>query len=232
MKQEPITLEEALYDISKVKKNAGLTLFGIDNAIENGALGMFCWVAYDREEIDKNGVKFIYKDYAPAPVIMPAGHGVGKTGLARSLAFSIGGKFAFIAGGPDLSASKIMGTDIFAGGQFYFAEGDINSHVILFDEIPKTPPKVQSPFFQVMEERQAVANTFDNIFMKVVNKRVNLTQINENDPTDKRLFFWPIATGNPYEQEGNYELPEALWDRFCIHFGIGYPDRKNEKLID
>ena len=224
-------LKESLYDVDKIKKNAGLNLKGIPDAIEKGTLGMFSWVAYDREGVDPDGTPILFKDYAPAPVIMTAGHGVGKTGLGRTMAFSIGGKFVFISGQPDLSSSKIMGRDIFVGDQFYYAKGSINANIVLFDEIPKTPPKVQAPFFQAMEERQAIVDTFDKESKSVVNKRVPLTPIFEDMP-DGKLFFWPIATGNPYEQEGNFELPEALWDRFSIHFGIGYPDRESEKLID
>ena len=226
MRKEPMTLEEALDSVNAVKKNTAQTLFGIDDAIEKAALGMFTRVVYTRED---NGV--LYKDLAPAPVVMTARHGVGKTDLGRNMAFSIGGKFAFIAGQPEMSSSKIMGRDIFIQGSFYFAEGDIMCHVLLYDEITRTPPKVLAPFFQTMEERQAIVDTYDMELKKVVNKRIDLTPIN-NDPNDKRLFFFPIATGNPYEHEGTYELPEAMWDRFTIHFGIDYPEREKEKLID
>ncbi|MDP3697898.1 MAG: MoxR family ATPase [Candidatus Taylorbacteria bacterium] len=226
MAKEPMTLEEALDGVNLVKKNTAQTLFGIDDAIEKAALGMFTRVTYTRED---NGV--LYKDYAPAPVIMTARHGVGKTDLARNMAFSIGGKFSFVSGQPEMSASKIMGRDLYVGGQFFFAEGDINVHVFLFDELPRTPPKVLAPFFQAMEERQAIVDTYDMKQMKVVNKRISLTPIND-DPNDKRLFFWPISTGNLFEHEGNYEVPEAMWDRYSIHFGIDYPDREKEKLID
>lgn len=229
MLKEPMTLEEALCHVGAVKKNTAQTLFGIDDAIEKAALGMFTRIIYTRED---NGV--LYKDFAPAPVIMTARHGVGKTDLGRNMAFSIGGKFAFIAGQPEMSASKIMGRDIFIQGSFYFAEGDIMTHVLLYDEITRTPPKVLAPFFQTMEERQAIVDTYDMEKKRVVNKRIDLTPITDPsiDPSDKRLFFWPIATGNPFEQEGTYEVPEAMWDRFSIHFGIDYPEREKEKLID
>lgn len=226
MRKDLMTLEEALDGVNAIKKNTAQTLFGIDDAIEKAALGMFTRVIYTREDA---GV--LYKDLAPAPVIMTARHGVGKTDLGRNMAFSIGGKFAFIAGQPEMSASKIMGRDIFVQGKFYFAEGDIMTHVLLYDEITRTPPKVLAPFFQTMEERQAIVDTYDMEQKKVVNKRMDLTPIND-DPSDKRLFFWPIATGNPFEQEGTYEVPEAMWDRFSIHFGIDYPEREKEKLID
>ncbi len=227
MRKEPLTLEESLCYVEAVKKNTAQTLFGIDDAIEKAALGMFTRVVYTRED---NGI--LYKDLAPAPIIMTARHGVGKTDLGRNMAFSIGGKFAFIAGQPEMSASKIMGRDIFIQGSFYFAEGDIMTHVLLYDEITRTPPKVLAPFFQTMEERQAIVDTYDMEKKRVVNKRIDLTPISSDDPTDKRLFFWPIATGNPFEQEGTYEVPEAMWDRFAIHFGIDYPEREKEKLID
>lgn len=226
MNKEPMTLERALTGKNTVEKNTALTLFGIDDAIERATLGMFSFVPYERED---EGALFM--DFAPAPVIMTARHGVGKTALARNMAFSIDGRFCFVGGQPEMSAGKLIGQDIYAGGQFFFAEGDIYVHVLLFDEITRTPPKIFGPLFQTFEERVAIAHTFDQGLMKVVNKRMPLTPISNNQG-EKRLFFWPIATGNPYEQEGTYELPEAMWDRFCIHFGIDYPDREKEKLID
>lgn len=221
-----MTLERALAGVNAVKKNTALTLFGIDDEIEKAALGMFTFVPYARED---EGALFM--DFAPAPVIMTARHGVGKTALARNMAFSINGKFCFVGGQPEMSAGKLIGQDIYAGGQFFFAEGDIYVHVLLFDEITRTPPKIFGPVFQTQEERVAVVHIFDPELRKVVNKRIPLTPISD-DPADKRLFFWPIATGNPFEQEGTYELPEAMWDRYSIHFGIDYPDREKEKLID
>jgi len=226
MKKEPMTLDRALTGVNAVKKNTTLTLFGIDDAIERAALGMFSFVPYERED---EGALFM--DFAPAPVIMTARHGVGKTALARNISVSVDGRFCFVGGQPEMSAGKLIGQDIYAGGQFFFAEGDIYVHVLLFDEITRTPPKIFGPLFQTFEERVAIAHTFDQSLGKVVNKRMPLTPIS-NNPDEKRLFFWPIATGNPYEQEGTYELPEAMWDRFCIHFGIDYPDREKEKLID
>lgn len=230
MNREPMTLDRALAGKNAVVKNTAQTLFGIDDEIEKAALGMFTFVPYDREdEID--GEKVIYKDFAPAPIIMTARHGVGKTALGRSMAFSINGKFCFVGGQPEMSAGKLIGHDIFFGGEFFFVEGDIYVHVLLFDEITRTPPKIFGPVFQTQEERVAIVHTFDPRLRKVVNKRIPLTPIGEY-PADKRLFFWPIATGNPFEQEGTYELPEAMWDRYSIHFGIDYPDREKEKLID
>ncbi|OGN06664.1 MAG: hypothetical protein A2750_02325 [Candidatus Yanofskybacteria bacterium RIFCSPHIGHO2_01_FULL_45_42] len=226
MRKESMTLEEALDHKNAVLRNTALTLFGIDDAIEKAALGMFSFVAYARED---SGALFM--DFAPAPVIMTARHGVGKTALARNMAFSIDGKFCFIGGQPEMSAGKLIGQDIYAGGQFFFAEGDIYVHVLLFDEITRTPPKIFGPIFQTQEERVAIVHTFDQNLKRVVNKRMPLTPISD-DPADKRLFFWPIATGNPYEQEGTYELPEAMWDRFAIHLSIDYPDREKEKSID
>lgn len=234
MSKEPMTLEEANDNVDRFKKNCSLTLFGIPTAIENTALAAFTRVTYTREYLDDNGEKisYKYKDDAPAPVILMAEPGVGKTDLAGNAAQSIGGKFTFIAGQPDLSVSKIMGRDIYVGGSFSFAEGDILANVVLCDEFTRNPPKLLAAFFQAFEERLAIADTFDHALKRVVNKRMPLTPINPEDPTDKRLYFFPIATGNPFEQEGTYDLPEAMWDRFAIHFGIDYPDRENEKLID
>ena len=82
-------LKEANRDVDKVKENVAINMVGIDDAIEKTALGGFTWVAYDREVI-VNGTPAIRKEYAPAPIIMTAGHGVGKTGLSRNFAFSIG----------------------------------------------------------------------------------------------------------------------------------------------
>ena len=138
--------------------------------------------------------------------------GTGKTLTARSLADILGLEFNRIQFTPDLLPSDITGSTVFkeGPGEFEFNEGPIFSNVVLADEINRAPPKTQAALLEVMEEKQ-----------------VTVGDTTRPMPTP----FFVIATQNPIEQEGTFELPESQRDRFIIKTSIGYPDRSREQEL-
>lgn len=135
--------------------------------------------------------------------------GLGKTTLAKSLASSIGGKFARVQCTPDLLPTDISGFNIFnqKTQEFEFRQGPIFSDLLLADEINRATPRTQSALFEAMAERQV---TIDNRTMPLAST------------------FLVIATQNPIESHGAYPLPEAQLDRFAIKLSIGYPAHSDE----
>lgn len=138
--------------------------------------------------------------------------GVGKTTLANTLARSIDCGFTRIQFTPDTLPSDITGMSIYNMGtnKFEFIKGLIMNNIILADEINRTSPKTQAALLEAMEEMQI---TVEGNTMKLP------------DP------FFVIATKNPVEYVGTYNLPEAQLDRFMFQLTIGYPDTEEEKEI-
>jgi len=140
--------------------------------------------------------------------------GTGKTLTARLLADALGLEFSRIQFTPDLLPSEITGSTIFNEGtnSFEFNEGPVFSNIVLADEINRAPPKTQAALLEVMEEKQV--STGD-------------TTRPLPDP------FFVIATQNPVEQQGTFELLESQRDRFIIKTSLGYPDEQAEReLLD
>jgi len=138
--------------------------------------------------------------------------GIAKTYMAKLVSRVIDATFSRIQFTPDLMPSDIIGTNIFnvKKSEFEFKKGPIFAHVILIDEINRSPAKTQSALFECMEERQVTA-----------------------DGTTYQLDypFIVLATQNPVEHEGTYRLPEAQLDRFLFKIEIGYPSVKEEVKI-
>jgi MoxR-like ATPase len=139
--------------------------------------------------------------------------GLAKTLLISTLAQSLNLTFSRIQFTPDLMPADITGTDIIeenkSTGQreVRFLAGPIFSHVILADEINRTPPKTQAALLEAMQERQVT---------------VGRVRHQISDP------FFVLATQNPIEQEGTYPLPEAQQDRFMVKALVKYPSIDEE----
>lgn len=138
--------------------------------------------------------------------------GIAKTLTAKVLAKSLSVDFSRIQFTPDLMPSDIIGTNIYnmQNSKFEFKSGPIFSNIVLIDEINRAPAKTQAALFEVMEERQI---TYDGI------------QYTMEFP------FLVMATQNPVEQEGTYNLPEAQLDRFLFKIKLDYPSLDDEVNI-
>ncbi len=139
--------------------------------------------------------------------------GLAKTLLISTLARSLNLSFSRIQFTPDLMPADITGTDIIEENrttgqrEIRFLEGPLFSHVILADEINRTPPKTQAALLEAMQERQVT---------------VGRVRHQLSDP------FFVLATQNPIEQEGTYPLPEAQQDRFMFKVLVTYPSFDEE----
>ncbi|MEY7850505.1 AAA family ATPase [Natrarchaeobius sp. A-rgal3] len=140
--------------------------------------------------------------------------GTGKTLTARSFATALGLEFSRIQFTPDLMPSDVTGSYVFEEetGDFRFTAGPVFANVVLADEINRAPPKTQSALLEAMEEGQVTV---------------------DGETHDLPDPFLVIATQNPVEQEGTFELPEAQRDRFMVKTSLGYPDADGTReLID
>ena len=138
--------------------------------------------------------------------------GLAKTTTVNALAKSLGLDFKRVQFTPDLLPSDIIGTEIYdpTNNAFKIKKGPVFTNLLLADEINRAPAKVQSALLEVMQERQVTIG--DESF-----------QID--------LPFLVMATQNPVEQEGAYELPEAQLDRFMMKVVVGYNTREEELEI-
>ncbi len=139
--------------------------------------------------------------------------GLAKTLLVTSLSRVLRMSFNRIQFTPDLMPSDITGTDIVQQDPkttqlcYNFVRGPIFANVVLADEINRTPPKTQAALLQAMQERQVTTSG---------------TTYDLPEP------FFVLATQNPIEQEGTYNLPEAALDRFMLMTHIDYPPLDDE----
>ena len=145
-------------------------------------------------------------------VLLEGVPGLAKTLTVRTLANSIRTGFQRLQFTPDLLPADLIGTLIYnpRDGEFSTKLGPIFSNLILADEINRAPAKVQSALLEAMQERQV---TIGEQTFKLP------------DP------FLVLATQNPIEQEGTYQLPEAQLDRFMLKVHVGYPTREEERSI-
>jgi MoxR-like ATPase len=138
--------------------------------------------------------------------------GVGKTVLAKSIATTIGGHAARVQFTPDLLPADITGVSIWQPTKesFSFRPGPLFANVVVCDELNRGPAKTQSALLEAMEER---AVTVDGTTYPLARP------------------FMVVATQNPFEQDGTYNLPESQIDRFLMRTAIGYPDRAAELTL-
>lgn len=145
-------------------------------------------------------------------VLLEGVPGLAKTLAIKSLAAAIHGRFARIQFTPDLLPADVLGTMVYNPQTHEFAvrKGPIFANFILADEINRAPAKVQSALLEAMQERQVTIG--DNTYKL-------------EEP------FLVLATQNPIEQEGTYELPEAQVDRFMLKVVLSYPKKEEERDI-
>ena len=142
--------------------------------------------------------------------------GLAKTLMIRTLADAVDLSFRRIQFTPDLMPSDILGTEILeedhaTGKRFFkFQKGPVFAHIVLADEINRTPPKTQAALLEAMQERE-------------------VTYGGTTYPLDRPFFV--LATQNPIEQAGTYPLPEAQLDRFLLLIRVGYPSPVEEEQI-
>lgn len=145
-------------------------------------------------------------------VLLEGVPGLAKTLAIKTLASLIDAKYSRIQFTPDLLPADVIGTMVYSqkDESFQVKKGPVFANFILADEINRAPAKVQSALLESMQERQV---TIGNDTFKLPNP------------------FLVLATQNPIEQEGTYQLPEAQVDRFMLKVIIDYPKIEEEKLI-
>lgn len=138
--------------------------------------------------------------------------GVGKTTLAKTIAQTINCGFTRIQFTPDTLPSDVTGLSIYnmQTGSFEYSKGAIMNNIVLVDEINRTSPKTQASLLEAMEEKQV---TVDGVTRPLESP------------------FMVIATQNPIDYLGTYNLPEAQLDRFMMKLSIGYPQISDEMTM-
>ena len=138
--------------------------------------------------------------------------GLAKTTAAAALANAVDGKFSRIQCTPDLLPADIIGSQIYNAheGSFNTVLGPVHANIVLLDEINRSSAKTQSAMLEAMQEKQTT----------IGGKRFELPRP-----------FLVMATQNPIEQEGTYQLPEAQLDRFMIKDLLTHPNPNEEVEI-
>lgn len=156
--------------------------------------------------------KLIITMLADGHALVEGAPGLAKTKAIKTLSECIEAAYSRIQFTPDLLPSDITGSDIYVAstGQFEFRKGPIFANLILADEINRAPAKVQSALLEAMAERQ----------VSVGGKQYKLPKL-----------FMVMATQNPIEHDGTYNLPEAQLDRFLMYIKIDQPEAVTERKI-
>ena len=156
--------------------------------------------------------KLIITILADGHALVEGAPGLAKTKAIKTLSECIETAYSRIQFTPDLLPSDITGSDIYVAstGQFEFRKGPIFANLILADEINRAPAKVQSALLEAMAERQ----------VSVGGKQYKLPKL-----------FMVMATQNPIEHDGTYNLPEAQLDRFLMYIKIDQPEAVTERKI-
>ncbi len=138
--------------------------------------------------------------------------GLAKTLAIKTLASLVSSKYSRIQFTPDLLPADVVGTMVYSqkDERFNVKQGPVFANFVLADEINRAPAKVQSALLEAMQEHQVT---------------IGETTFRLPEP------FLVMATQNPIEQEGTYQLPEAQTDRFMLKVVISYPSFEEEKLI-
>lgn len=145
-------------------------------------------------------------------VLLEGVPGLAKTLAIKTLAEAVHGEFSRIQFTPDLLPADVIGTQIYniKDNDFSIKKGPVFANFVLADEINRAPSKVQSALLEAMQEKQVT----------IGDETLSL-------PTP----FLVLATQNPIDQEGTYQLPEAQSDRFMLKCRIDYPDFEDERKV-
>src|SRR3982751_4278766 len=177
------------------------------------------WIPPLREQISRVvvGQKYLVDRLllgllANGHILLEGVPGLAKTLTVKTMAACIQTGFQRLQFTPDLLPADLIGTLIYnpRTGEFTTKLGPLFSNLILADEINRAPAKVQSALLEAMQERQVT---------------IGETTYPLSDP------FLVLATQNPLEQEGTYQLPEAQLDRFMLKLNVGYPQKAEERKI-
>ena len=138
--------------------------------------------------------------------------GLGKTLAARCFAQTLGLSFKRAQFTPDLLPADLTGSFIYEqrSAMFEFRRGPVFTNLLLADEINRTPPKTQAALLEAMQERQITV---------------------EGQTFTLDAPFHVLATANPVEYEGTFNLPEAQLDRFMLRISFGYPSADDERDV-
>src|SRR5580765_616081 len=145
-------------------------------------------------------------------VLLEGVPGLAKTLAVKSLANCMHVKFSRLQFTPDMLPADVIGTQIYnpQSGGFSTRKGPVFANLVLADEINRAPAKVQSALLEAMQEKQVTIGE-------------------QTYPLQEP--FLVLATQNPIEQEGTYQLPEAQLDRFMLKLNVGYPQKREERTI-
>tara|TARA_R110002072_G_scaffold302951_1_gene490326 strand:- start:3627 stop:4775 length:1149 start_codon:yes stop_codon:yes gene_type:complete len=218
--KDEIQSDKDIDSIEKIEANAPPATPGFNFERKNDEL---IWISQKVSEVRTELSKYVIGQSQMVDLLMTGifsnGHillegvpGVAKTLSAKVLSKSLNVDFSRIQFTPDMMPSDVIGTSVFNSkdASFTFRKGPIFSNIVLIDEINRAPAKTQAALFEVMEERQI---TYDGT-------RYQMT-----------FPFIVIATQNPIDQEGTYNLPEAQLDRFLFKIKLDYPELQEEEEI-
>jgi len=198
--------EEVVGNFGFERQNAELTWVAQKVNEVRSEMGNFVIGQHEMIELLLAGI------FSNGHILLEGAPGVAKTLAAKVMSHALDIEFSRIQFTPDMMPSDVLGTSIFnmKDSEFVFKKGPIFSNIVLIDEINRAPAKTQAALFEVMEERQI---TYDG------------NQYPMSFP------FLVIATQNPIDQEGTYNLPEAQLDRFLFKVKVDYPELEQEEEI-
>ncbi|HUQ58184.1 MoxR family ATPase [Lentzea sp.] len=182
-----VTTEEARTALVALRAEIGKAVVGNDAAVTSLILALLC----------------------KGHVLLEGVPGVAKTLLVRAMARALDLSTTRVQFTPDLMPGDLTGSLVYDShnAAFSFREGPVFTHLLLADEINRTPPKTQSALLEAMEERQVSAD-------------------GKTRPLPSPFIV--VATQNPVEYEGTYPLPEAQLDRFLLKVTMPIPAREHE----
>ena len=145
-------------------------------------------------------------------VLLEGVPGVAKTTIANLFARATDLEYSRIQMTPDILPADITGTHVYqeSTGEFTLQKGPVFANLVVADEINRATPKTQSALLEAMQERSVTI---------------------EGETRSLPRPFMVVATQNPIEMEGTFELPEAQLDRFQLKFQVSLPTREDESEL-